>query len=237
MAMQAIEIPRDERNAFIVEVAAKYHDDAVRNGLSGVTAQEWRETSMLAHALMRNHRMISAQQASRVYARGGATWRSQVIMGLNCAQNARRLTIWQRVIHAELRPAVDGRFDLLVGSPEPRDSSEKNPRAFRARARRQMPTISRLVRRALLGFGWGGRRNARSRAEMGNTSIAAAHTLAGCLRVVLGASRPGVPDWQSDFETLVQCRAPATCTLGKDLAACSADRLVGVFDVTGFTLV
>ena len=41
-AMEALEVPRDQRDAFIVEVATKYHEDAVRNGLSTSQADEWR---------------------------------------------------------------------------------------------------------------------------------------------------------------------------------------------------
>lgn len=42
-AMEAIEHPRTAREAFIVEVAANYYDDAVANGLSASKAEEWRE--------------------------------------------------------------------------------------------------------------------------------------------------------------------------------------------------
>jgi hypothetical protein len=41
-AMEAIAKPRDERRDFIVEVAGKYYEDAVRNGLSRSHAEEWR---------------------------------------------------------------------------------------------------------------------------------------------------------------------------------------------------
>ena len=41
-AMEAIEMPRSQREGFIVEVATKYYDDAVRNGLSPVQAEDWR---------------------------------------------------------------------------------------------------------------------------------------------------------------------------------------------------
>jgi hypothetical protein len=41
-AMEAIERPRDDRTAFIAEVAARYYEDALRNGLSESQAQEWR---------------------------------------------------------------------------------------------------------------------------------------------------------------------------------------------------
>ena len=41
-AMEAIEKPREERHDFIVEVAGRYYEDALRNGLSESQAQEWR---------------------------------------------------------------------------------------------------------------------------------------------------------------------------------------------------
>jgi hypothetical protein len=43
-AMAAIEKPRHDRSAFIVEVADRYYDDAVRNGLSESQARDWRDT-------------------------------------------------------------------------------------------------------------------------------------------------------------------------------------------------
>jgi hypothetical protein len=42
-AMEAIEVPRSERDDFIVEVATKYYEDAMRNGLSASQAEEWRK--------------------------------------------------------------------------------------------------------------------------------------------------------------------------------------------------
>jgi hypothetical protein len=42
-AMEAIEMPREQRDAFIIEVATQYYDDAVKNGLTAVQADEWRE--------------------------------------------------------------------------------------------------------------------------------------------------------------------------------------------------
>jgi hypothetical protein len=42
-AMEAMELPREERRAFIAEVAAQYHDDAVKNGSDATQAEEWRE--------------------------------------------------------------------------------------------------------------------------------------------------------------------------------------------------
>ena len=43
-AMEAVELPRARRAAFIVDVAAKYYDDAVKNGLSASQAEEWRDS-------------------------------------------------------------------------------------------------------------------------------------------------------------------------------------------------
>ena len=43
-AMEAVELPRGERDAFVLEVAKKYHDDAVKNGLSASQAEEWRDS-------------------------------------------------------------------------------------------------------------------------------------------------------------------------------------------------
>ena len=41
-AMQTLEMPRAERDAFIVDVASRYYEDAMRNGLSAAQAEEWR---------------------------------------------------------------------------------------------------------------------------------------------------------------------------------------------------
>jgi hypothetical protein len=41
-AMEAMEMPREQRDAFIVDVARKYYEDAVRNGLSVAQAEDWR---------------------------------------------------------------------------------------------------------------------------------------------------------------------------------------------------
>jgi hypothetical protein len=41
-AMEAMELPREQREAFIVEVATRYHDDALKNGLAPTQAEEWR---------------------------------------------------------------------------------------------------------------------------------------------------------------------------------------------------
>src|SRR5690606_38868804 len=43
-AMEAVELPRTGREAFIRQVAAHYYDDAIRNGLSVSQAEEWRES-------------------------------------------------------------------------------------------------------------------------------------------------------------------------------------------------
>ena len=43
-AMEAIEMPRTRREAFIVDVAEKYYDDAIKNGLSASQAEEWRDS-------------------------------------------------------------------------------------------------------------------------------------------------------------------------------------------------
>ena len=40
--MEALELPRDRRAAFIGEVSQQYHDDALKNGLSALQAEEWR---------------------------------------------------------------------------------------------------------------------------------------------------------------------------------------------------
>ena len=41
-AMEAIELPRGQRDAFIADIASKYYEDAVKNGLSAAQAEEWR---------------------------------------------------------------------------------------------------------------------------------------------------------------------------------------------------
>ena len=41
-AMEAMELPREARDEFIVEVATRYHDDALKNGLAPAQAEEWR---------------------------------------------------------------------------------------------------------------------------------------------------------------------------------------------------
>jgi hypothetical protein len=42
-AMEGVALAREERQAFIADVAARYHDDAVRNGSNAIQAEEWRE--------------------------------------------------------------------------------------------------------------------------------------------------------------------------------------------------
>jgi hypothetical protein len=42
-AMEAIELPRDQRDEFMEKVAAQYHDDAIGNGLTAAQAEEWRK--------------------------------------------------------------------------------------------------------------------------------------------------------------------------------------------------
>ena len=41
-AMEAIELPRDSRAAFIGDVSQQYYEDALKNGLSASQAEEWR---------------------------------------------------------------------------------------------------------------------------------------------------------------------------------------------------
>ena len=43
-AMEAVQTPRDQRDGFISDVAARYYDDAVRNGLTETQAAEWRRS-------------------------------------------------------------------------------------------------------------------------------------------------------------------------------------------------
>ena len=43
-AMEAVELPRPTRGAFIENVAAKYEEDAIQNGLSRSQAEEWRDS-------------------------------------------------------------------------------------------------------------------------------------------------------------------------------------------------
>jgi hypothetical protein len=43
-AMEAVERPRDEREHFIAEVAGRYYEDAVKNGLSASQASAWRDS-------------------------------------------------------------------------------------------------------------------------------------------------------------------------------------------------
>jgi hypothetical protein len=41
-AMQAVELPRPERETFILGVADKHYEDALRNGLTEQQAEAWR---------------------------------------------------------------------------------------------------------------------------------------------------------------------------------------------------
>jgi len=41
-AMEAVELPRDQREEFIEGVATRYYDDALKNGLNPTQAEAWR---------------------------------------------------------------------------------------------------------------------------------------------------------------------------------------------------
>jgi len=43
-AMEVVEYPREEREALISEIASRYYEDAVKNGLSASQATAWRES-------------------------------------------------------------------------------------------------------------------------------------------------------------------------------------------------
>ena len=43
-AMEAVELPRDRREAFVLEVAERYYDDALKNGLGASRAEAWRDS-------------------------------------------------------------------------------------------------------------------------------------------------------------------------------------------------
>jgi hypothetical protein len=43
-AMEAMEHPREQRERFISDVAARYYEDAVKNGLARSQADAWRES-------------------------------------------------------------------------------------------------------------------------------------------------------------------------------------------------
>ena len=43
-AMEAVEMRRPARDGFIAEIAEKYYDDAIKNGLSESQAEEWRDS-------------------------------------------------------------------------------------------------------------------------------------------------------------------------------------------------
>jgi hypothetical protein len=52
-AMEAVEQPREERTRFIIEVAGRYYEDALGNGLSEAQAEAWRESvNEWLHALV-----------------------------------------------------------------------------------------------------------------------------------------------------------------------------------------
>ena len=42
-AIEAMDLPREARGEFIARVSAQYHDDALKNGLSAIQAEEWRD--------------------------------------------------------------------------------------------------------------------------------------------------------------------------------------------------
>ena len=43
-AMEVVEYPREEREALISEIASRYYEDAVKNGLSASQATAWRDS-------------------------------------------------------------------------------------------------------------------------------------------------------------------------------------------------
>ena len=43
-AMEAIDLPREERGRFVADVASKYYEDAIRNGLGESQAEAWRDS-------------------------------------------------------------------------------------------------------------------------------------------------------------------------------------------------
>ena len=43
-AMEAMDLPRDRREAFVLEVADRYYDDALKNGLGTSRAEAWRDS-------------------------------------------------------------------------------------------------------------------------------------------------------------------------------------------------
>ena len=42
-AMQTVELPRKDRDAFMLIIAGKYYDDALANGLDHARAEAWRD--------------------------------------------------------------------------------------------------------------------------------------------------------------------------------------------------
>ena len=43
-AMETVDLPRDQRQRFISEIALRYHEDALKNGLSPRQADAWRDS-------------------------------------------------------------------------------------------------------------------------------------------------------------------------------------------------
>ena len=43
-AMEAVEMPRERRAAFVEDIATRYRDDALKNGLSEAQAAAWRDS-------------------------------------------------------------------------------------------------------------------------------------------------------------------------------------------------
>jgi hypothetical protein len=43
-AMEAVELPRPAREQYIQEVAERYYEDAIKNGLAASQAEEWRDS-------------------------------------------------------------------------------------------------------------------------------------------------------------------------------------------------
>jgi hypothetical protein len=43
-AMEAVELPRSRREAFVIDVAEQYYEDALKNGLGTSQAKAWRDS-------------------------------------------------------------------------------------------------------------------------------------------------------------------------------------------------
>jgi len=43
-AMEAVGLPRSRREAFVIEVAEQYYEDALKNGLGASRAEAWRDS-------------------------------------------------------------------------------------------------------------------------------------------------------------------------------------------------